>query len=82
MENNTIVAGSNAFTVAGGTYNVTVNLADKTVTLTACSTDGISTVASEEGNAVYFNLQGTRVANPENGIFVKVSGGKAVKIVR
>lgn len=33
-----------------------------------------------EENATYFNLQGVKVANPENGIFVKVVNGKAVKV--
>lgn len=33
----------------------------------------------EEG-ATYFNLQGQKVENPSNGIFVKVSGGKASKV--
>lgn len=28
-----------------------------------------------------FNLQGTEVANPENGIFIKVQGAKAVKVL-
>ena len=29
----------------------------------------------------YYNLQGVKVANPENGIFVKKQGGKATKVV-
>ncbi|MDE7381993.1 MAG: hypothetical protein K2N03_07710 [Muribaculaceae bacterium] len=33
-----------------------------------------------EGEAIFFNLQGVKVANPENGIFVKVVNGKAVKV--
>lgn len=37
--------------------------------------------AAEEGEAVYYNLQGVRVANPEHGIFVKVVNGKASKVV-
>ena len=37
--------------------------------------------AIEEGEAVYFNLQGVRVDNPERGIFVKVVNGKATKVV-
>lgn len=31
---------------------------------------------------VYFNLQGVRVENAENGIFIEVKGGKAVKVIR
>ena len=38
--------------------------------------------ASEEGEAVYYNLQGVRVENPEHGIFVKVVNGKATKVVK
>ena len=34
-----------------------------------------------DGVATYYNLQGVRVANPENGIFVKVAGSKASKVV-
>lgn len=37
--------------------------------------------AAEEGEAVYYNLQGVRVDNPERGIFVKVVNGKATKVV-
>lgn len=37
--------------------------------------------AEEEGEAVYYNLQGVRVENPLHGIFVKVQGGKASKVV-
>ncbi|MBQ7941501.1 MAG: chitobiase/beta-hexosaminidase C-terminal domain-containing protein [Muribaculaceae bacterium] len=29
----------------------------------------------------YYNLQGVKVANPENGIFIKRQGGKAIKVV-
>ena len=35
-----------------------------------------------EGAAEYFNLQGQKVANAEKGIFIRVSGGKAVKVVK
>ena len=31
--------------------------------------------------AVWYNLQGVRVANPSNGIFVKVTGNKAEKVL-
>ena len=41
----------------------------------------VDTIGVEEGEAVYFNLQGVRVANPEHGIFVKVQNGKATKVV-
>ena len=34
-----------------------------------------------EAPVEYFNLQGVKVVNPENGIFIKRQGGKAVKVV-
>lgn len=43
---------------------------------------GVSSIEAEEGVAVYYNLQGQKVANPDRGIFVKVAGGKAVKVVK
>lgn len=36
--------------------------------------------AETEAPAVYYNLQGVRVANPENGIFIMVQGKKATKV--
>lgn len=46
------------------------------------SVTAVESIESNDGVAVYYNLQGQRVANPENGIFVKVVNGKAVKVVR
>lgn len=42
----------------------------------------VETVETAEGEAVYFNLQGVKIANPDHGIFIKVQNGKATKIVR
>lgn len=42
---------------------------------------GVETIGEEEGVAVYYNLQGVRVENPEHGIYVKVTNGKATKVV-
>lgn len=39
-------------------------------------------LAADDSEAVYFNLQGQKVANPEHGIFVKVVNGKALKVVK
>ena len=43
---------------------------------------GIAGIEAENGKAVYFNLQGVRVENPENGVFIRVQNGKAVKIAK
>lgn len=37
--------------------------------------------SSSEDAPVYYNLQGVRVANPENGIFIRRQGGKTTKVV-
>lgn len=42
---------------------------------------GIESVEAYEGTAEYYNLQGVKVHNPENGVFIKVSNGKASKVV-
>lgn len=41
----------------------------------------VAGIDAEEGEAIYFNLQGVKVANPENGLFIKVQGKKATKVV-
>lgn len=49
------------------------------------STTGIDPVSSEMHNenatTVFYNLQGIRVDNPANGIFIKVTGGNAEKAI-
>lgn len=43
---------------------------------------GVETIGeAEDGEAVYFNLQGVKVTNPDKGIYVKVQNGKASKVV-
>ena len=41
--------------------------------------EGIET--ADEVGAVYYNLQGMKVENPDNGIYIKVSGGKTQKVM-
>ena len=65
----------------GHKYKFTVDFDKQTVTVTM--TSGVDSIEVEnDGEAVYFNLQGVRVDNPENGIFVRVANGKAVKVVK
>lgn len=47
------------------------------------SMSGVEDITTEiPGNApVYYNLQGIRVDNPADGIFVKVENGKSSKVV-
>lgn len=47
------------------------------------STVGVENVeAAANGAATYYNLQGQRVSQPQNGVFVRVQNGKAVKVVK
>lgn len=41
----------------------------------------VDTIEAAEGEAVYYNLQGVKVVNPERGIFVKVQNGKSSKVI-
>lgn len=65
-------AGGDLKFVNGATYHV-----DGTYTP---GTTGIETIEKESEAPVYFNLQGVRVENPSNGIFIKVSGNKTTKV--
>ncbi|MCM1376832.1 MAG: DUF6359 domain-containing protein [Clostridium sp.] len=42
---------------------------------------GVEAIEAADGEAVYFNLQGVRVANPENGLYIKVVNGKSQKVL-
>gem|GEM_PF-2790124 len=52
------------------------------ISVTEATDTGIAGIEAEDGEAVYFNLQGVRVQNPENGVFIRVQNGKAVKIAK
>lgn len=41
---------------------------------------GVEGIEAENGEAVYYNLQGVRVENPENGMFIRVQNGKSTKV--
>lgn len=66
-----------------GKVKMTVNLTAMTVKFEAeQKQDSIDAVEAEAAETVYYNLQGVRVANPENGIFIKVAGNKVEKVIR
>lgn len=73
--------------IASKLYNttwemVTTDNADQTLpALFKVKADGIADVNVDENAPVeYFNLQGVRVANPENGIFIRRQGTKTSKV--
>ncbi|MDE6272852.1 MAG: hypothetical protein K2M31_07580 [Muribaculaceae bacterium] len=65
----------------GMLYNVTFNVLTGEITVAKDVNTGVEAVEVAEEAPVYFNLQGVKVANPENGIYVKVVNGKASKVV-
>lgn len=73
--------GDVPYELAEGTYTVQFDLDELMLTFVSGS-DGVETVVMGEGNAVYFNLHGQKVNNPEKGIYVKVVNGKAVKVIK
>ncbi len=44
---------------------------------------GVEGVVAEDADAEveYFNLQGVKVVNPENGLYIRRQGGKVEKVV-
>jgi hypothetical protein len=73
--------------VEAGTYDVEAviaiygNAQAYPISYTKSSTTSISDINVENGAVEYFNLQGVRVANPTNGIFVRRQGNKVSKVV-
>ena len=63
------------------TYKVIVDIKNCTVTMTIDSTTGADSIDIDNNTpAVYYNLQGVEVTNPENGIFIKKQGNKVTKV--
>lgn len=63
---------------AVATFTVNVDFTYEKDTTTTASVSGIGADSSE---AVYYNLQGVRVANPEKGLFIKKQGSKTTKVI-
>ena len=63
-----------------GDYTFIFDYTNATMTLTKGS--GIESIDVDNNVApVYYNLQGVRVNNPENGLFIKVAGKNVSKVV-
>ena len=74
--------------VDAGIYDVTfwVNLYKGNPSLYVISyekstTSGIDDIAADSADAVFYNLQGVKVANPENGFYIRVAGGQVSKVL-
>ena len=70
---------------AAGVVEMTINVDWDGVpivcTFTTNQVTGVENIIIEnQGNVEYYNLQGVKVANPENGVFIRIQGGKATKV--
>lgn len=53
-----------------------------TVTFKLTTVTGVEGIDADAADAVYYDLQGRRLANPDKGIYVKVVSGKTLKVVK
>ena len=76
-----IVNGQVVEADTNGNYTFNASEAETKVVLCDDAT-GIEEVGVDANAPVeYYNLQGVKVANPENGVFIKKQGNKATKVV-
>lgn len=75
---NASAAGS--WAVAPGKYNVTLDLTTMKMKLANATSSVDDIEAVDEVPALYYNLQGVRVAQPAAGLYIKVSGSKVEKV--
>lgn len=80
--NSDIATGDLSWSFDAGTYKMVFDYKNLTLTISEADGDGIEAIGADNAKAVYYNLQGVEVKNPEKGIFIKVVGKKAEKVVR
>ena len=75
-------AEAKAYKVMPGKYDVEIDWKNKKIQLRTAISSGVEAPLYDADNAVYYNLQGERVASPVKGvIYIRVSNGKAVKVI-
>ena len=62
-----------------GDCTIEVNLANNTMKIVEFT--GIENIGVDNAPVEYYNLQGVKVENPSNGIYIKVQGSKASKVL-
>lgn len=61
--------------------NAPVDVYSLRINIDPVPTEIVEIVTEQSGEAVYYNLQGVRVDNPANGIFIRVANGKSSKVI-
>ena len=65
--------------ITAGNYNIVANTATGAISIKAAQSSSISDIAAPDAAAEYYNLQGVRVMNPANGLYIVRQGGKTFK---
>lgn len=76
-------SAANSWTLKAGKYVFTIDFEKGVVRVEPKTSTGVENISvAGEAAAEYYNLQGVRVANPANGVFIRIANGKAVKVRR
>ena len=65
----------------GDALHFVVDLNTMTVTVEEVIAQGVDGIGTDAAAPVYYNLQGIRVDNPRDGLYIKVTPGKTEKVV-
>ena len=76
------VGGKDLIAGLTGEQVLVFNFEDLTMYFESDDTDGVSSINNENAPAVYYNLQGVKVNNPEKGIYIVKKGDKTYKVIR
>lgn len=72
-------------TLAAGKYDFTFSIAGVNMGMISAlpaEEGAVDSISGKDVVPVYYNLHGVRVANPKDGIFIKVEGDRTSKVVR
>lgn len=61
--------------------NTTINTINVNYNGKSGGVENVGVEAAEQGVVKYYNLQGVEVANPESGLYIRVQGDKATKVI-
>lgn len=75
--------GMVSYELEEGFYDITWDYNELYITFAKSTDDSVEAiVVGNDSNAVYYNLHGVQVNNPDKGIFIRVANGKASKVVK
>lgn len=80
---NVSASSANSWKVAPGTYYIAADFKNNTVTVSKNPISGVEVIETEYQDVapVYYNLQGVRIENPTNGLYIVVRGNKVSKVL-